>query len=96
MLFFFLFQCFEEKEYQTESKRNEINWGSYFWNEIHQIDLDSASGDTRGAHEGGGRAPCLVGPPWLPRRASSAYISLYTLKLPERTIDWEFRRQKPP
>ena len=28
-----------------------------FWNESHQIDLDSTSGDTGGAHEGGGLPP---------------------------------------
>ena len=66
---FFLFQCFAEKEYQMESKRNEINWRSYFWKEAHLMDLDPTSKDTGGAHEGGGRAlppgraPYLVGPP---------------------------------
>ena len=48
------------------------------------IDLDPTSEDTGAAHEGGGRAPCLVGPPWLPWRASSAYITPYTLKLLEK------------
>ena len=47
-----LFQCFEEKEYQTESKRNEINWRSYFWKESHPMDLECTSGDLRAAHEG--------------------------------------------
>ena len=56
-----LFQCFEEKEYQTESKRNEINWRSYFWNESYRMDLDPTSEDTGGAHEGGGRAPLRRG-----------------------------------
>ena len=53
-LFFPLFQCFEEMEYQTESKRHEINWRSYFWNESHRIDLDLTSEDEGGAHEGRG------------------------------------------
>ena len=54
------------------------------------MDLDPTLEDTGAAHEGGGaptplgRAPCLAGPPWLPRRASSAYITPYTLKLPEK------------
>ena len=56
MLFYCIFQCFEEKEYQTESKRNEINWRSYFWKETHLMDLDPTSEDTGAAHEGGGRA----------------------------------------
>ena len=51
-----LFQCFEEKEYQTESKWNEINWRSYFWKESHRIDLDSMSEDMGDSHDGGGRA----------------------------------------
>ena len=90
-----LFQCFEEKEYQTESKRNEINWRSYFWKESHSMDLDCTSGETQGAHEGGGRAPCLVGPPWLLRRPPCTHIYPRDLKLPERNIDRQFRRQKP-
>ena len=51
-----LFQCFVEKEYQTESKRNEINWRSYFWKETYRIDLGPMSEDEGGAHEGRGRA----------------------------------------
>ena len=31
-----LFQCFAEKEYQTESKRNETFGRSYFWKEDAQ------------------------------------------------------------
>ena len=68
MLFYAYFSV-RGKEYQTESKRNEINWRSYFWKETHLMDLDPASEDTGVAHEGGGvptplgRAPCLVGPP---------------------------------
>ena len=52
-----------EKEYQTESKRNEINWRSYFWKESNLIDLECTSGESRAAHEGGG-AP-LGAPPFL-------------------------------
>src|SRR3954469_220619 len=55
--FFCLFQCFEEKEYQTESKRNEINWRSYFWKERYRKSLECTSGKKGGAHEGGGRPP---------------------------------------
>ena len=66
------------------------------------MDLDPISEDTGVAHEGGGvptplgRAPCLVGPPKLHRRTSCTHIYSRTLKLPERTLDFEFRRQKPP
>ena len=59
---FCLFQCFKEKEYQTESKRNEINWRSYFWKETHLMDLDPTSGEKGGAHEGGDAPPATWGP----------------------------------
>ena len=49
-----LFQCFEEKEYQTGSKRNETFWRSYFWKESNLIDLECTSGKKRGSHEVGG------------------------------------------
>ena len=52
-----LFQCFEEKEYQTESKQNETNWRSYFWKESYRKNLECTSGESWAAHEGGGRAP---------------------------------------
>ena len=67
-----LFQCFEEKEYQTESKRNETFRRSYFWKESNTGDLESTSRKQRGRHEAGGRAhplgalSTLVGPSWLP------------------------------
>ena len=36
MLFYCLFQYFEEKEYQTESKRNETFGSVIFWKNITQ------------------------------------------------------------
>ena len=36
MLFYCLFQYFEEKEYQTESKRNETFGNVIFWKNITQ------------------------------------------------------------
>ena len=65
-LFFPLFQCFEEKEYQTESKWNEINWRSYFWKESYRKSLECTSGKKGGSHEGGG-APTPLGCAPLPR-----------------------------
>ena len=79
---FCLFQCFEEKEYQTESKRNEINWRSYFCKETYRIDLGPTSGDEGGAHEGRGRAhPPGACPPasWPPLRSTDVLLSpIYT------------------
>ena len=37
---FGLFQCFEEKEYQTESKRNETFGRVIFWNKRNPGDLE--------------------------------------------------------
>ena len=78
-----------------ESKRNEINWRSYFWKESHPMDLECTSGKKGGARESGGRAPCLVAPPSVHRRTSCTHIYLRTLKLPKEKIDQEFRRSKP-
>ena len=65
---FCLFQCFAEKEYQTESKRNETFAGIFFWNKRNPGDLEWKSETQQGGHEAGGRAqggrraPTLVGP----------------------------------
>ena len=79
-----LFQCFAEKEYQTESKRNETFWRSYVWKESNPGDMESTSRKQRGRHEAGGAptplgAPStLVGPSWLPSPTSFAYIYINT------------------
>ena len=85
-----------------ESKWNEINWRSYFYKESYRKSLECTSGKKGGAHEGGGRAhpprvrPLPRGPPSVHRHASFTHIYLRILKLPEQTIDREFRRQKSP
>ena len=53
---FFLFQCFKEKEYQMESKRNETFRSMIFWNERDPEDLEWKSRSNRGGQEIGGRA----------------------------------------
>ena len=96
MLFFCLFQCFEEKEYQTESKRNEINWRSYFWKESYRMDLDPTSGAKGGSHEGGG-TPARAHP--LPRGAPEApptyFLHPYILTYP-KTSRTDNRSGVPP
>ena len=57
------FQCFAEKEYQTESKRNETFGNVIFWNKRDPEDLECTSSNRRGGHEAGGA------PTPLPRRA---------------------------
>ena len=53
---FCLFQYFKEKEYQTESKRNEtLQWS--FWNKRDPEDLEWKSRNKRGGQEGAQRAP---------------------------------------
>ena len=90
--FFCLFQCFAEKEYQTESKRNETFTRIFFWNKRNPGDLEWRSRKQRGGHEvgrraqGGRRAPTLVAPSWLHGPTSFAYIYSYTLK-----TSWEPR-----
>ena len=78
MLFFCLFQCFEEKEYQTESKRNET-FGNVIFSP-NMIDLDPTPRRNRGGHEGGPpRAhPLPRGPPVAPPTYSFLlYIPTY-------------------
>ena len=55
---FCLFQCFEEKEYQTESKRNETLRD--FWNEQDPESLEYKSRNNRSLHEIGGALSTLV------------------------------------
>ena len=72
-----------------------------FWKGYDPRDLEYKPGKLRGGQEIGGRAhppgcaPCLVGPSWLPRPTSFAYIFPYTLKPSKNTIDREFRCRKP-
>ena len=67
-----LFQCFKEKEYPTESKRNETFRTDLFGtNAIQETwsgrqEEDEEATRQEGAHYGGGHAPTLVGPSWLP------------------------------
>ena len=58
---FCLFQCFAEKEYQTESNRNDFRERD-FWNKRDPEDLEWTSRNQRGGHEAGGRALHPRGP----------------------------------
>ena len=68
MLFSCLFQCFEEKEYQTESKRNETFGRVIFGTEAIQETWSRCQGSFKEAtRQGGapyppGRAPTLMSP----------------------------------
>ena len=89
---FSLFQCFEETEYQTESKRNETFRNVIFSPNVIQETWTLLQGTKEAVTRVGarplGRAPCLVGPSVLHRRTPSSYI--YT-----RTANDQNRSQKP-
>ena len=91
VVFFCLFQCFAEKEYQTESKRNEtferVIFGTNVIQETWSGHQGSSEGVTRqeGAPQGVGAPPTLVGPSQLHRPTSFTYIYSYTLKTSRRS-----------
>ena len=99
--FFCLFQCFEETEYQTESKRNETFRKVIFGTEAIQGTWSASRGVIKEATRQGGvptplGAPaCLVGPSSTPRPTSFTYIVPRTLKPSNIKIDREFRHRKP-
>ena len=69
---FCLYQCFAEKEYQTESKRNETFGRIIFGTNAIQETWSGRRGSNevatrvQGVPYPPGRAPTLVGPSWLP------------------------------
>ena len=66
MLFFCLFQCFEEKEYQLESKRNETFGSDLFGTNAIQETWSGRQEAAEAATRQEGAPPTLVGPSWLP------------------------------
>ena len=80
MLFFCLFQYFEEKEYQRESKRNETFGSVIFGTNMIQRtwsasqEAAEAAMKVEGAPTPPGHAPDLVGPSGGHQRTSSSYI----------------------
>ena len=57
-----------------------------FWNKRDPEDLECKSISNRGGHEGGGRAPYLVGPSGIHRPTSSSYIYPRTPRTSEATM----------
>ena len=87
MLFFCLFQCFEEKEYQMESKRNETFGSMIFGTNVIQRTWSASQEAPEAATRvqgvpppPTGRAACLMGPSGVHRCTSSSYIYPYTPK----------------
>ena len=84
MLLFCLFQYFEEKEYQTESKRNETFGSDLFGTNANRETwsgrqaIEEAATRVPGAPPGSGRAPHPRGPlERLPTYFFLLYISTY-------------------
>ena len=63
---FCLFQCFAEKEYQTESKRNETFGRVIFGTNAIQETWSGHHERNKVATRQEGAPPTLVGPSWLP------------------------------
>ena len=81
MLFFCLFQCFAEKEYQTESKRNEtfgrLNFGTNAIQETWSGRQERREEATR--QEGAPRGVGVPPPSWAPRSSTDVLLPpIYT------------------
>ena len=94
LLFFFLFQCFAEKEYQTERNLREHR----FWNKRNPGDLEWTSRKQRGSHEVGVRAQGVGAPPpsWAPRSSIDVLLSPIYILLYPKNIQGNHETTFPP
>ena len=96
MLFFCLFQCFRETEYQTESQ-TELNLRERdFLTERDPGDLDPTPGHQRGGYEGGGRPPRARPLPRGPLGAPPTYSLLVYIPTYPQTIITGAKNLIPP
>ena len=73
---FCLFQCFAEKEYQTESKRNETFGNVIFGTNVIERTWSGCQAINEEATRQGARPP----PSWAPRSSTDLLLSpIYTL-----------------
>ena len=94
MLFFCVFQCFAEKEYQTESKRNETFGNVIFGTNVIQRTWSLRKAINEEATRQGARLPPWVRPPpsWAPRGSTDLLLPpVYTYVPPNDQI----RSQNP-
>ena len=94
MLFFCLFQSFAEKEYQTESKRNETFGNVIFRTNVIQRTWTLRQESYQKPRGRGARLPPWARPPpsWAPRCSTDVLLPpIYTYVPPNDQI----RRQKP-
>ena len=95
---FCLFQCFAEKEYQTESKRNETFGRVIFGTNVIQETWSGCQGSNEAATRQGG-APRGVGAPppsWAPRGSTDLLLRLYILIYPENIQEHHENLFPPP
>ena len=98
-VFFCLFQCFQEKEYQMESKRDETFGSDLFGTNVIQGTwsgcqaTEEAATRVPDAPPRAGRAPTLMGPSSIHRPTSSSYIYPRTPKTSRSTTKNYFHRR---
>ena len=83
---FCLFQCFAEKEYQTESKRNETFARTVFGTNAIQETWSGRQGSNEAATRSEG-APRGVGAPppsWAPRNSTDLLLSPIYIHIPQK------------
>ena len=91
-ILFFDYQCFAEKEYQTESKRNETFGRVIFGTNVIQRTWSGRQAiNEEATRQGGAPTPLgvpstLMGPSWIHRPTSSSYIYLRTPKPSRSTM----------
>ena len=92
-IFFCLFQYFEEKEYQTESKRNETFGSNLFGTNMIQRTWSGSQETKEAATRVPSAPPTLVGPLGVHRPTSSSYIYPCTPKTLDATTKNYFHRR---
>ena len=89
---FCLFQCFEEKEYQTESKRNETFGSDLFGTNAIHMTWSGRQATEEATTRVPGVPPTLVGPSSVHRPTSSSYLYLRTPRTSRSTRKNYFHR----
>ena len=98
MLFSCLFQRFEEKEYQTESKRNETFGSVIFGTNVIQETWSARQRSFEEATRVGGAPPLLGVPPisWAPRASPDRLLSPIYISIYPPNIQKQIRSGVPP
>ena len=87
MLFFCLFQCFVEKEYQTESKRNETFGNVIFGTNVIQRTWSGRQAINEAATRPGARLPSWARAPsplWAPRSSTNLLLPPIYVHIPHK------------